>query len=98
LTPLVLFFVVFGIGACFGWETGYAINLARDFGPRLVSYMIGYGHNVWAAGNYYFWVSCAFVDRTLAACSDTESAGTNGYPFLWHCLWRLAVRCVPVCR
>lgn len=32
LTPLGLFFVIFGIGACFGWETGYAINLARDFG------------------------------------------------------------------
>jgi aquaglyceroporin related protein, other eukaryote len=27
LTPLGLFFVIFGIGACFGWETGYAINL-----------------------------------------------------------------------
>jgi len=34
LTPLGLFFIIFGIGACFGWETGYAINLARDFGPR----------------------------------------------------------------
>lgn len=56
LTPLGLFFVIFGIGACFGWETGYAINLARDFGPRLVSYMIGYGHEVWSAGGYYFWV------------------------------------------
>ncbi|KAF9889254.1 hypothetical protein FE257_007567 [Aspergillus nanangensis] len=56
LTPLALFFVIFGIGACFGWETGYAINLARDFGPRLVSYMIGYGPEVWTAGNYYFWV------------------------------------------
>ncbi|KAA8644420.1 MIP/aquaporin family protein [Aspergillus tanneri] len=56
LTPLGLFFVIFGIGACFGWETGYAINLARDFGPRLVSYMIGYGPEVWKAGNYYFWV------------------------------------------
>ncbi len=37
LTPLGLFFIIFGIGACWGWETGYAINLARDFGPRLVS-------------------------------------------------------------
>ncbi len=32
LTPLGLFFLIFGIGACFGWETGYALNLARDFG------------------------------------------------------------------
>ncbi|TVY71449.1 putative membrane protein [Lachnellula suecica] len=56
LTPLGLFFVIFGIGACFGWETGYAINLARDFGPRLMSYFLGYGHEVWSAGNYYFWV------------------------------------------
>jgi aquaglyceroporin related protein len=22
LTPLGLFFIIFGIGACFGWETG----------------------------------------------------------------------------
>ena len=67
LTPLALFFVIFGIGACFGWETGYAINLARDFGPRLVSYFLGYGSEVWSAGGYYFWVpmvapflGCAF--------------------------------------
>lgn len=56
LTPLGLFFIIFGIGACWGWETGYAINLARDFGPRLMSYFLGYGHEVWSAGGYYFWI------------------------------------------
>lgn len=28
LTPLGLFFIIFGIGCCFGWETGYASEFA----------------------------------------------------------------------
>ncbi|KAJ4860631.1 major intrinsic protein domain-containing protein [Trichoderma breve] len=56
LTPLGLFFVIYGIGACFGSNTGYAINPARDLGPRIMSHAVGYGHQVWTAGDYYFWV------------------------------------------
>lgn len=76
LTPLGLFFVIFGIGACFGWETGYAINLARDFGPRLVSYMLGYGHEVWSAGGYYFWVSGLVI-----SCWD-QTDSLDRFPWL----------------
>jgi len=54
--PLILFFLIFGIGAALGWETGYAINFARDFGPRLFTSMAGYGSGVWTAGGYYFWI------------------------------------------
>ncbi|KAK5944819.1 glycerol channel [Knufia obscura] len=67
LVPLMLFFLIFGIGATLGWETGYAINLARDFGPRLFTYFIGYGNEVWSAGDYYFWVPmvCPFIGCTF---------------------------------
>jgi aquaglyceroporin related protein len=102
LMPLMIFFLIFGIGACFGWETGYAINLARDFGPRLVSYMLGYGHEVWSAGNYYFWVSShthpKYIPHSRPFKTNKRQTDPNGRPLLRHPLWWLPLRHVPLHR
>ncbi|MBM3737788.1 MAG: aquaporin family protein [Acidobacteria bacterium] len=45
LTPLLIGAVVVGIGACFGGMHGYAINPARDLGPRLMAAAAGYRNN-----------------------------------------------------
>ncbi|MGP8161848.1 MAG: aquaporin, partial [Candidatus Dormibacteria bacterium] len=40
---LIIGLLVFAIGTSFGAQTGYAINPARDFGPRLWAFLAGYG-------------------------------------------------------
>ena len=108
LTPLGLFFIIFGIGACFGYETGYAINLARDFGPRLMSFALGYGNEVWTAGNHYFWVSYlvpVVPSHTVARSSMHQRGGIanrsvdpDGYTVLGLHVRRLLVRSTPLHR
>jgi glycerol uptake facilitator-like aquaporin len=44
------------IGMCFGLNAGYAINPARDLGPRLFTAVRGWGWQVFTASNHYFWV------------------------------------------
>ena len=41
--PFFVGITVFTIGAAFGINTGYAINPARDLGPRLFTLMAGWG-------------------------------------------------------
>ena len=43
------------IGLCLGWNTGYPLNPAKDFGSRVLS-CIFYGSQVFSAYNYYFWI------------------------------------------
>jgi len=41
LGPLLIGFVVLGVGLCLGGPSGYAINPARDLGPRIVGTLLG---------------------------------------------------------
>jgi glycerol uptake facilitator protein len=57
MAPFIIGLVVVAIGMAWGTDAGYAINPARDLGPRLASYLTGYG-SAWRDqyGNLYFWV------------------------------------------
>jgi MIP family channel proteins len=56
LAPLLVGLLVVAIGASFGANAGYAINPARDFGPRLFTAVAGWGRDVFTAGNGWWWV------------------------------------------
>ncbi len=56
ITPVVVGLLVLLIGATFGLNAGYAINPARDFGPRLFTFLAGWGSGVFTAGNGWWWV------------------------------------------
>lgn len=57
LGPLIIGFAVAAIGMSYGANAGYAINPARDFGPRLFTYAAG-------------WDSLAFPGSVSGAFSD----------------------------
>jgi glycerol uptake facilitator protein len=56
LAPLLVGFVVAAIGMSFGANAGYAINPARDFGPRLFAWFTGWGQVAIPGVHNYFWV------------------------------------------
>ena len=56
LQPILIGAAVVLIGMTFGFNAGYAINPARDLGPRLFTAMAGWGGEVFTAGNSWWWV------------------------------------------
>jgi glycerol uptake facilitator protein len=65
LAPLAIGLAVAAIGMSYGPNAGYAINPARDFGPRLLAFFGGWGHvalpgtyHALAGPNFtaYFWI------------------------------------------
>jgi glycerol uptake facilitator protein len=60
LAPFIVGLIVVAIGISFGANAGYAINPARDLGPRLLALVAGWG-KVAFPGDYgnvntYFWI------------------------------------------
>jgi len=64
LAPLAIGFAVAAIGMSYGANAGYAINPARDFGPRIFAWIAGWGKvampGTFSSGTFhfsgYFWV------------------------------------------
>jgi glycerol uptake facilitator protein len=56
LVPLMVGLVVVAIGISFGGMHGYAINPARDFGPRLFTVAAGFRNNGLTDGSRIWWV------------------------------------------
>lgn len=57
--PVLVGLLVTVIGMAFGFNSGYAVNPARDFGPRLFTWIAGWGSDVFVAGNHWWWVPIA---------------------------------------
>jgi glycerol uptake facilitator protein len=58
--PWIIGMIVMAVGISFGANAGYAINPARDFGPRIFAWIAGWG-KVAFPGDYvhistYFWI------------------------------------------
>jgi len=56
LGPFMVGMAVAAIGMSYGVNCGYAINPARDFGPRLFAWLMGWGSNAFPGPHGYFWV------------------------------------------
>ncbi|MGH9176800.1 MAG: MIP/aquaporin family protein, partial [Vicinamibacterales bacterium] len=56
LTPVIVGGIVTAIGVSFGFNAGYAINPARDLGPRLFTAVGGWGTGVFSAAGGWWWV------------------------------------------
>lgn len=56
MAPVFVGSIVVAIGMCFGGMHGYAINPARDFGPRMFTVVAGFRNNGLTDGSLVFWV------------------------------------------
>ncbi|MBD0260791.1 MAG: aquaporin, partial [Cytophagales bacterium] len=84
LNPLIVGFLIVSIGLSLGATTGYAINPARDLGPRLahaVLPIVGKGSSDWA----YAWIPVVgpCVGGVLGALGYKALFTGTVNPLLW---------------
>lgn len=74
LKPVLVGAAVLLIGISMGSNSGYAINPARDIGPRLFTYFMGWGAEVFTSV-----APCWFLSRphdsAVCECASPVSAG-----------------------
>lgn len=56
MVALSVGFTISAIGLAFGHNSGFAINPARDLGPRFFTFIAGWGWEVFTTGHYFFWI------------------------------------------
>ena len=66
LVPFAIALAIFAIGNTFGAQTGFALNPARDNGPRLFTWLAGYGGGVFSFRSQY-WLWCTTLGPIVGA-------------------------------
>ena len=67
LVPFLVGLTVVSVGISYGFNCGYAINPARDLGPRAFTAIAGWGRETFSIRNYnWFWVP--IVGPYIGAC------------------------------
>jgi glycerol uptake facilitator protein len=64
MAPFMIGMIVMAVGISFGANAGYAINPARDFGPRIFAWIAGWGN-----------VRCLATTATSIPTSGYRSSG-----------------------
>jgi aquaglyceroporin related protein len=62
--PFAMFLALVAIGSALGINTGYAMNGARDTGPRIALAMVGYGPAVFTH-DYFYWLWAPWISAIV---------------------------------